>query len=493
MTSVLRSPYGLQALVVLAVAAALAATGCQPSSDASPSTTVPGAPVPPGVTVPETADPVEPVVPAPETPSPETPTPEEPETPTVEQPPAEEEPAPEEPPMAEQPETPSEEVARVEPPAEEPETPMVEQPPAEEEPAAEQPGEFVLTDEMDLIKVPTPLFMPKPVPLPESEAAAEEEMKPYTEEIPGTGVKFEMVPIKGGTFKMGSPADEPGRRDCEGPQVEVTIAPFWMGKFEVTWQEYELWGLRLDKQRRQLSGQEPTDRDEIADAITMPTPPYSDMTFGMGKEGYPAICMTQFSAKVYCKWLSAKTGRYYRLPTEAEWEYAARAGTTTAYSFGDDANLDDYAWHFDNADDKYHRVGQKKPNAWGLHDMHGNVAEWVLDLYDPEGYKRYEGKPVANPFVPATTLLPRVVRGGGWVHDPEDLRSAARLGSHKDWKMQDPQIPQSVWYLTDADFVGFRVVRPLRVPTAEEARKYEPDEVEVEEYEDYQKTQAGRM
>ncbi len=349
-----------------------------------------------------------------------------------------------------------------------------------------------MVEGMDFVDVPAPAFMPDPVPLPEAEAQTEAEMKPYTETIPGTGVKFEMVPIRGGKFLMGSPDSEPDRKPDEGPLHEVVVDSFWMGKYEVTWQEYELWAMKLDMERRRALKQEPQPQDKIADAVAMPTPPYSDMTFGMGKEGYPAICMTQFAAKIYCKWLSAKTGRYYRLPTEAEWEYACRAGTTTAYSFGDDAGaLGEYAWYFDNSDDKYHKVGQKKPNPWGLYDMHGNVAEWVLDQHLPDFYAQLAGNPTTNPLALATTIYPRVVRGGSWDGDPEQLRSAARMGSHPDWKMQDPQIPQSVWYLTDANFVGFRVVRPLRKPTAEEAKKYEVDEAQLRDYREWYEAEFG--
>ena len=438
--------------------------------------------------------------PAPEMPA-EQPAPETPATPAPETPAelAPEAPEPPESPMSEapKPELPSAEPAPAEQPAAEAPSagqPAVTEPSGEQDASAGTAQPFELKEGTDLVTVPTPLFMPEPVPLADAEATSEAEMKPYTETIPGTGVKFEMVPIKGGRFLMGSPTSEADRRDDEGPQHEVEIEPFWMGKCEVTWQEYELWGLKLDKQRRQMTGAETTERDKIADAITMPTNPYTDMTFGMGKEGYPAICMTQLSAKVYCKWLSAKTGRYYRLPTEAEWEYACRAGTTTAYSFGDDPEkLGDYAWYFDNSDDKYQKVGQKKPNPWGLHDMHGNVCEWVVDGYAADSYQQFAGKTSVCPLVPATSIWSRVVRGGSWTHDPADLRSAARVASHKDWKMQDPQIPQSVWYLTDADFVGFRVIRPLRTPSAEEAKKYEPDAIEVEEYQEYKKAQAGKM
>lgn len=331
--------------------------------------------------------------------------------------------------------------------------------------------------EGDLSVLSPVTWMLKPVETPNADATAEAEMKPYTQQIIGTDVTFDMVPIPGGKFKMGSPEDEADRKDDEGPQFEAAIEPFWMGKCEVTWEEYELWGMGLDKQFRRVTGGQTTKWDELADAITVPTKPYADMSFGMGKDKTPAICMTQLAAKMYCKWLSAKTGYYYRLPTEAEWEYACRAGTTTAFSFGDDPDdLDDYGWHYGNSDDKYQKVGQKKPNPWGLHDMHGNVAEWVLDQYTPDGYAQFAGKSLKNPLILPTKIDPRVVRGGSWFDDADRARSAARAGSSAAWKAQDPQIPQSVWYLTDAEWVGFRVVRPLRKPTAAEAAKYEIDE-----------------
>ena len=312
------------------------------------------------------------------------------------------------------------------------------------------------------------------IPVKNSDATKPEEMKKYVELIEHTSAKVEMIPIPGGKFAMGSPAAEAERNPDEGPVHQVEIAPFWMAKCEITWDAYDVWMSDLDVFSREVNKVKATPRDTIADEFqkSQPTKPYCDMSFGMGKRGFPAICMTQHAARTYCKWLSAKTGRYYRLPTEAEWEYACRAGTSTAYSFGDDAShLEAHAWFADNAGEGYHEVGEKKPNPWGLHDMHGNVAEWVLDQHTPEGYPLEELK-TTNPLLIPKTLYPRTVRGGGWDKSAAECRSTAREGSTEDWISQDPQFPVSIWYLTDALHVGFRVVRPIKEPTDEEKKTY---------------------
>ncbi len=330
--------------------------------------------------------------------------------------------------------------------------------------------------------IPTVEWLSDIAPISNGSADATEQMQPYTEAIRGTDVSFEMLPIPGGSFLMGSPDDETRRKPDEGPVHRVQLDPFWMGKFEVTWDEFELWANSMEQRQRERSDSPSTRSDELADAITRPTKPFADLSFAMGKKGHPAICMTQLAAKCYCKWLSAKTGRYYRLPTEAEWEYACRAGTTTAYSYGDDPNsLDEYGWFFDNGEDRYHAVGSKKPNPWGLYDMHGNVSEWVLDGYETS-YAAFEGKTTVNPIVAPTAVFSRVARGGCWDDDPEGLRSAARKASDPKWNRDDPRQPQSIWYHTDSTCPGFRVVRPLHVPSVEESAAYEPNWKAIEAY-----------
>ena len=309
--------------------------------------------------------------------------------------------------------------------------------------------------------------------IPDAVATTQEQMRRYIELIEHSPAKIEMIPIPSGTFQMGSPEGQENRKTDEGPVHEVKVGPFWMAKCEITWDAYDVWMSDLDVFYREVNKVKATKRDELADEFqkSQPTKPYTDMTFGMGKHGYPAICMTQHAARTFCKWLSRKTGRYYRLPTEAEWEYACRAGTAEAYSFGSDASeLENYAWFVDNAGEGYHKVGLKKPNPWGLHDMHGNVAEWVLDQHTTEGYPA--DLRAENPLLVPKTLYPRVVRGGGWNQEAVALRSGAREGSTEDWIAQDPQSPVSIWYLTDALHVGFRIVRPLSEPTEEEKNKF---------------------
>ena len=294
--------------------------------------------------------------------------------------------------------------------------------------------------------------------------------KPYKQEISGTEVTIEMTPIQGGTFTMGSPTGEVGHKTDESPQHQVKIDDFWMSTYEITWEQYELFRSReIDD----IPGKKDNEIDIQIDAVSGATPPYTDMSFGMGKEDYPAINITQYAAATFCKWLSAKTGRFYRLPTEAEWEYACRAGSQAAYHFGNDSNqLDEYAWFEDNSGEAYHKIGQKKPNPWGLYDMHGNVAEWTMDQYLPDFYQKLDQKTSINPWAIPTELYPKVVRGGSWKDSAKKLRSAARRGSRASWKQRDPQLPKSLWWLTDAPFVGIRIIRPKNTPSPVEAENY---------------------
>ncbi len=299
------------------------------------------------------------------------------------------------------------------------------------------------------------------------------EMKPYSEAVPKARNKeFKMVPIPGGEFTLGSPASEADRKEDEGPQVKVKIDPFWMGAHEVTWDTYMKFMMTEDARYKDGVKKNPRKDDTIVDSVSSPTAPYTDMTFGLGQDGFPAISMTEHAASKYCQWLSAQTGHFYRLPTEAEWEYAARAGTTTAYFWGDDpAPMEKYAWFLDNADNKTQPVGKKLPNPWGLYDILGNVTEWTLDQYDPKFYGTLTAG-AANPFNQPKTIYPRVARGGSWDDMAKDLRAASRRFSGEEWKLQDPQLPKSIWYHTNAQFLGFRVVRPLTVPPPDKMYLY---------------------
>lgn len=289
----------------------------------------------------------------------------------------------------------------------------------------------------------------------------------YTETVPAAGASLRMIAIPGGTFLMGSPAEEPHRKPDEGPQHKVSISPFWISETEIPWELYTAFmeNGRPRAKDGQLLEEQPD--DELWDSVTQPTAPYATMNLGMGhgyEHGLPAISMSHHAASKFCEWLSAQTGHYYRLPTEAEWEYACRAGSAGAYSYGNgEASLDQYAWYWNNSNDRYQKTGSKKPNKWGLRDMHGNVAEWVLDSYVPDAYGKRSGLPAKDPLV-IIPGAPHIVRGGSWEDDPDSLRSAARRASTPAWNRQDPQNPKSIWYLTDGGMIGFRVVRPMNIP-----------------------------
>nr|WP_231582668.1 formylglycine-generating enzyme family protein [Pedobacter sp. BMA] len=291
-----------------------------------------------------------------------------------------------------------------------------------------------------------------------------QEFKSYTQNIDGTKLTFDMQAIPAGAFKMGS---KTGKAD-EQPVHDVKLDAFWMGKYEVTWNIFEPFLYRDYEKQASISTIPPE-----VDAVTRPTKPYLDMTFGMGKENQPAIAMTQYNAIQFCKWLYVRTGVFYRLPTEAEWEYACKAGTSTAYSFGSDSKkLADYAWFKDNSENKTHPVGLKQPNAWGLYDMHGNVSEWTCDQYLADFYNQHNGKVTVNPIALPDKLYPHSVRGGSYDETPDNLTSTVRLASDPSWKQLDPQIPKSNWWFPEAPFVGIRLVRPTKTPSKTEIDAY---------------------
>ena len=285
----------------------------------------------------------------------------------------------------------------------------------------------------------------------------------YSENLSGSELNLKMVPIKGDRFKMGSSSKEKSRKNDEGPIIDVLVDDFWMSEIEITWDLFELFLDRKIDKFKKNSGKIKLDIDAISGA----TAPYVNYN----KKGYPVINVTQYAASQFCKWLTAKTGHYYRLPTEAEWEFACRAGESGSFSFGNKAReMEDHGWFKKNSQGKIQRGRLKMPNQFGLYDMHGNVAEWVLDSYDPETYIVW-GNGIKNPLRKKKGIYPRVVRGGSFKNEINDLRSAARSYSSPSWKQRDPQIPKSLWWHTDATHVGFRIVRPRLEPEKDELEK----------------------
>ena len=310
-----------------------------------------------------------------------------------------------------------------------------------------------------------------------TKTAQEDDFKDYEQKVAKADDQLlKLVALPGGEFQFG---------DARTEQRNIKLSPFWISATEIPWGLYDpFWqnDPEFDKPRNK-DGSRDWDNDRytvekpdlkkstLVDAISQPTIQYHDM-FMNGSfahtPDHPAMDMTNHAAAKFCQWLSAQTGYFYRLPTEAEWEYACRAGTTTAYSFGDDiAQLPEHAWFVDNSDFSYHKVGLKKPNPWGLYDMHGNVAEWTIDGHRSDYLAQIKAG-ATNPWLFPTKRYPRVIRGGSWDDDPELLRSDARVASSKDLKILDPQTPNSVWYHTNAQHIGFRIVRPRKIPSVEE-------------------------
>ncbi|MBN2312672.1 MAG: formylglycine-generating enzyme family protein [Sedimentisphaerales bacterium] len=291
--------------------------------------------------------------------------------------------------------------------------------------------------------------------------------KKYTETVTTKSdekISFEMVLIPGGTFQMGSPEGEAGRKDDEGPQFKVRLDEFYLCSKEVTielFMAYYQETVTAKKDFITIEEEQKAKESQDVDAVTGPTPVYGDMTMGYG-EKHPAMGMTWHNAMNFCEWLKKKTGKTYRLPTEAEWEYACRAGSTSAFGVTDKPDqMKDFAWYEDTADSETAEVGTKKPNAWGLYDMSGNVQEWVYDFYSPSAYKETaKQNPAVNPKGPQEGKV-HVARGGDYSCPVEDIRCATRSFEEPWWRSGDPQIPKSMWWLPQMEFIGFRVARSV--------------------------------
>ena len=235
----------------------------------------------------------------------------------------------------------------------------------------------------------------------------------FTETLPQSVVKLQMVGVPPGTITVGGKS--------------VAIKPFWIADTETTWEAFDV-----------FTGSGPASPPYVqtkyaADAIARPSKSYILPDLGWGHHGYPAINVSFLSATMYCRWLASVTHKKYRLPTDAEWEYACRAGSAPAKLTK--AQAMQRAWYADNSDSKTQPVAKKLPNAWKLYDMLGNVGEWATDA---------EAKPV--------------LCGPTFKESLAQLTPAVRKRWSPEWQATDPQLPKSPWWLSDGFFVGFRVV-----------------------------------
>ncbi|TWT42577.1 formylglycine-generating enzyme family protein [Botrimarina hoheduenensis] len=325
-------------------------------------------------------------------------------------------------------------------------------------------------------------------------------MVAYNQTLPGSEATIEMVPVPGGVVRISvAPfdAEDATATPEEESYIEVELAPYWISRHEITWEAYWQF-MQLDatftgiEQLRTLSrgprrsqveqtlAQHANLRAAILrepelcqiDAVTAPTALYdSSTTYESGREpNLPAVSMTPFAAKQFTKWLSRLTGVSYRLPSEAEWQHAAQADAAA-----EPKDLDAVAWTIDNSDYVAHPVGQKLPNAWGLHDMLGNVAELVLDAATPAGRPALSGKRVdwQTAIAWPEQDYPMQAKGGHYDSELEEISVTARLVTNPDWKDADPNLPRSPWWFASypSNGVGFRLVRPMMPIDAELASR----------------------
>lgn len=270
-------------------------------------------------------------------------------------------------------------------------------------------------------------IIPAALRTPSAHAAAPQELKTvaaapqggaalqsYEQTLPNSVVKVKMVAIPGGNLMVGG--------------KNVPIKPFYIANTETPWEAFDVFI---------ASGAPsvPYDQTEFPpDAIARPSKSYILPDLSWGHHGYPVINISSLSVTMFCRWLSKETGKKYRLPTEAEWEYACRAGVTTTKPMTA-AQANKTAWWTGNSDRKTHPVAKLQPNAWKLYDMEGNVGEWATDS---------EGK--------------FVLCGGVFKDNPDRLIPTMRRRFSPAWQATDPQLPKSRWWLSDGSFIGFRIV-----------------------------------
>ncbi len=306
-------------------------------------------------------------------------------------------------------------------------------------------------------------------------------MVPYAVTIPGTKTQFKMEPVPGGNFRFEIPNLSSTNKKQPPRFVNVQLKPFWIAKHEVTWREYKHFTdlntifKRFDDRRVRLLTE-----SNALDAVTAPSSLYATQwrmdQFG-GSSNHPAGSMTNYSARQYTKWLSGLTGEFYRLPSAVQWQYACLAGepaSNTRLSKNQLDKLKTKIWYEANSDSSRQVVGQKKPNAWGIHDMRGNACEWVLDggTFDEAVWQKNALSDLEAISWPKSELGHLACGGDFW-----EKIGACRYNSFKvstkDWWEEDPDVPASpFWTCSEAAMgVGFRVIRPLRPPATQRDRE----------------------